>query len=495
MRARITAAVVAILALALTIAGIVSAVLVRQAARNNAVATVLRQTTALVASVRSSSRLETLIEKQGYSAQVLDLVQSITGASAGLVIVGPHGELIGGSAAPPTADQRRQLSDGLSISGLSGSVAYAAAPLVTIPAVTTGGLTGASGTGTGSGAETVAIVLSEPVSTPGGSVSFFVFAAGVALVVAATVAALIARRISRDVVAASAAAEAIAAGDLEVRIEGRGPTYPELAALGAAINTMAEGLSRARALERQFLLSISHDLRTPLTSIRGYAEAIADGAVPDVGSAAEVVVAEAARLERLIRDLLDLAYLDAHQFSLHLGAVDLGAAVSAAAEALRFELETATVTLEVRPPPEPLLVTADGDRLAQIIANLVENAGKYARSRVVVSVAPEAGEARRRRDGEAAVERAVAVAVEDDGPGIAAEDLPHIFERLYTSERRPSRAARGTGLGLAIVAELTEAMGGSVRAESPVGPEGGTRMVVRLPLHEPPVPASSPVPA
>ncbi len=112
------------------------------------------------------------------------------------------------------------------------------------------------------------------------------------------------------------------------------------------------------------------------------------------------------------------------------------------------------------------MATADPDRLAQVVANLVENALKYARTRVGVGVALS--------------DQGAVIWVDDDGPGIAAEDLPRVFDRLFMSSRYPARQV-GTGLGLAIVAELVSAMGGSVRAESPTSRAGGTRMVVTLP--------------
>ena len=227
-------------------------------------------------------------------------------------------------------------------------------------------------------------------------------------------------------------------------------------------------------------MSISHDLRTPLTSIRGYAEAIADSAAPDPARAAAIVVAEARRLQRLIGDLLDLARLDAHQFSLRLVELDAGSCAADAAEALRYAFEGAAVDLVVERPQADLVVVGDADRLAQVVSNLVENALKFARSRVLVRTGSTAAEG-----AAASTEGRVVVVVEDDGPGIDAEDLPHIFERLFTSSRQPTRAA-GTGLGLAIVAELTHAMHGEVVVDSPLGPDGGTRIGVHLPHRRAP---------
>jgi signal transduction histidine kinase len=177
-----------------------------------------------------------------------------------------------------------------------------------------------------------------------------------------------------------------------------------------------------------------------------------------------VILAEARRLERLVRDLLDLAKLDARQFTFHIAPVDLNAAVPTYVDGFAREADDAGVEVSVELAPRPVVVAVDPDRLAQVLANLVENALKYARQRVTVTV--EGGAPAR-------------LEVSDDGPGIAPEDLPHVFERLYVARRQPVRKESGSGLGLAIVRELVEAMGGQVQA---VGrPGGGTRIVVTFP--------------
>jgi two-component system sensor histidine kinase BaeS len=212
-------------------------------------------------------------------------------------------------------------------------------------------------------------------------------------------------------------------------------------------------------------MSISHDLRTPLTSIRGYAEAVAEGAADDDESrkrAAAIIGAEARRLERLVADLLDLARLDAREFSLHPRLIDVGEVVTGAAEALQPAAGEAGLQLLCRRLDGPLPAEIDPERLGQIVANLVENALKYATTTVEVSVG-------------AVPSGRIQIVVVDDGPGIAPEELPRVFERLYTSRRQPGRKV-GTGLGLAIVRELVGAMGGAVEAART--PEGGTRFVV-----------------
>jgi len=224
-------------------------------------------------------------------------------------------------------------------------------------------------------------------------------------------------------------------------------------------------------------MSISHDLRTPLTSIRRYAEAVAEGAADAEESrrrAALIIEAEARRLERLVADLLELARLDTREFSLHLGPVDVAEVARHATLALEPAAREAGLQLVVSGERGPIMALADAERLAQVVANLVENALKYAAHTVEVTAraavfpggppGPPGGGAE--------------IAVADDGPGIDPGDLPRVFERLYTSRRHPGRKV-GTGLGLAIVRELVTAMGG--RVDVGVTPEGGTRFVVALP--------------
>jgi two-component system sensor histidine kinase BaeS len=252
------------------------------------------------------------------------------------------------------------------------------------------------------------------------------------------VAAYLARRMTRPLAAMETTARSIAGGDLSARVDETHVRDDELGSLANAINAMARDLDVARGHERAFLLSVSHDLRTPLTSIRGYAEAIADGTVQGMDArirAADVISSESRRLERLVADLLDLARLDAHQFSFHAAPIDAQPVVTDTVEA--FEPAAAEIGVElavVDGPPVPMV--ADAQRLAQIVANLVENALKFASARVSVGVRDVGG--------------VVELHVDDDGPGIAPADLPHVFERLYTSRTAPGRTL-GTGIGLAIV--------------------------------------------
>jgi signal transduction histidine kinase len=310
------------------------------------------------------------------------------------------------------------------------------------------------------------LVLTRTIGSP--SVTGALVLAGAMVAFAVIAGLVITRRLTRPLRRAVATTERIAAGDLDARVGAPPGGFPELSALANAIDRMAESLGALRNAERQFLLSVSHELRSPLTSIRGYSEAILDGTVADPTHAAAVIGNESRRLERLVGDLLDLAKLDAKTFSFHFRTVDVTEVVEEVAEELRPVADTAGLELLVRPPERPLLARVDPDRLDQVLANLVENAAKFARTTITLGTIANGHEAQ--------------LVVEDDGPGIPAEELGRIFERHYSTDRhaRPGRP-RGSGLGLAIASELSAAMGATVRAESPTG-NGGTRMVVRLPV-------------
>jgi signal transduction histidine kinase len=353
--------------------------------------------------------------------------------------------------------QPQQLLAKQIVSGSHGSLAFAAVPYTARIQIL------------GAPREVVqAVVLTRKSPSVLGSVGlWFVGSSLVILLAAVFVAFRLGRRFARPLEAAQAVTRSIAEGDLGARVPVEPGADPELASLAGSINAMADGLARAKGAERQFLQTVSHDLRTPLTSIRGFAEAIEDGVAADVGAAAGVIASEARRLERLVSDLLALATLEARRFTLNPERLDLGAVTQATVAGFVPSAADLDVTLTADvAPPGTLTATADPDRLAQVIANLVENALRYARREVRVVATSNGGPP--------------SLSVEDDGPGIPPEDMPRVFDRLFASGGRPGRPMT-SGLGLAIVVELTSAMGGSVRAESPIRPDGGTRMVVTLP--------------
>ncbi len=307
------------------------------------------------------------------------------------------------------------------------------------------------------------LVVTRQIHNPANGIRYFGWVGVIALAVAALVAAALARRFTRPLVAAVATTGRIASGDLDATVTVGRREDPEFVQLAESINTMGANLVRARDQERQFILSVSHELRTPLTSIRGYADAVVDGTADDPVAAATVIRTEAHRLERLVQDLLDLARLDADRFSLDIRTVDGAMVARQVADGFRPRGDELGLELSTVPGSEqPLWVDADADRLAQVVANLVENAFSFARHRVVVGSGVVAG--------------SPTIWVSDDGPGIPAAQLPRVFERHFSSDRAGGRR-KGSGLGLAIVAELAAAMGAGVRAESTGAGEGTTMLI------------------
>jgi signal transduction histidine kinase len=294
------------------------------------------------------------------------------------------------------------------------------------------------------------LVLLREKSVTGSQWKPFVYAllaAGLAGgVLAALAALLLARRIALPIRRVADASRKLARGTHPEPVPVEGAA--ELATLARAFNDLAQQLARAREAERSFLLSVSHELKTPLTAIRGYAEAIQDGAL-DPEDAAATVALEAARLERLVRDLLDLARMNRTDFSVHNSEIDL---VEVAEDAVRrYEQQAAAFGVTVAVVADgPAPAVADADRVLQVVSNLVENALRLGGD---VRVVAEPGVLR----------------VEDTGPGLQPDEHERAFERFYLHERYGRERAVGTGLGLAIVKELTEAMGGSVDVTSEPG--------------------------
>jgi two-component system OmpR family sensor kinase len=290
-------------------------------------------------------------------------------------------------------------------------------------------------------------------------------AAGALLAVG--LAAVLARRLTRPIRSLAQATRRLADGESGVTVQVVG--QDELADLGRSFNTMSAELARARESQRTFLESVSHELKTPLTSVRGYAEALQEGAVAP-REAAAVIVGEAGRLERLVFDLLDLARLGRADFSVAREPVDLAAVAAAVVTRHEVRARELRVTL-TQQGAGSAWVCGDEGRLLQASSNLVENALRLTPAGGAVTVSP--GE-----DG---------LRVSDTGPGLKDEDLGRAFERFYLHDRYradPGRAV-GSGLGLAIVAQLVAAMGGRVQVENRAG--GGACFAISLPRSEAPV--------
>jgi two-component system sensor histidine kinase BaeS len=270
---------------------------------------------------------------------------------------------------------------------------------------------------------------------------------------------LLARRLTRPIDQLAAATRRVAAGEAGVAVPVNG--QDELADLGSAFNAMSGELAHARESQRRFLESVSHELKTPLTSIRGYAEAVNDGAVSPP-EAARVITTEADRLQRLVTDLLDLARLGRSDFSVAREPIDLSALSRLAVERHLPQARAMDVALSST-AADGAWALGDEGRLLQATSNLIENALRLSPAGGSVLVSASPGQ----------------ICVRDTGPGLAPEDVSRAFERFYLHDRYRSERAVGSGLGLAIVKELTLAMGGTVEASSPTG--GGAQFTLRLP--------------
>ena len=276
------------------------------------------------------------------------------------------------------------------------------------------------------------------------------------------------------------AAGAVAAGDLSQRAPLQPPTT-EVGRLGLSFNSMVAELEQAfaereasEARMRRFVSDASHELRTPLASIRGYGELYRMGAVPDaeIGATMSRIEGEATRMGGLVNDLLALARLDEGR-GLRIADVDLTAIASDGVA----DLGALDPSREARVIADgPVVVRADGDRVRQVVTNLVGNTVQHTPPGTAVEIAVRA-----EPDG-------AVLEVIDHGPGIAPEDSARVFERFYRPDTSRTRASGGSGLGLAIVATIVAAHGGSVRHEPTPG--GGATIVVRLPQAGPATPAT-----
>ncbi len=294
-----------------------------------------------------------------------------------------------------------------------------------------------------------------------------------ALMLSVVLAWLISRSVARPIQRTVAAARAMAQGDYDQQVPPGGPE--ELQELSTSFNRMARQVRSGQQAQRDFVANVSHDLKTPLTSIQGFSQAILDGTAADpegARRAAGVIYDEAGRMRRMVDDLLLLARMDAGELRLNRDDVDVAQLLTNCVARMELSAREGEVTLTLDIPPTGLpAVAGDGDRLVQLFTNLLDNALAHTPPGGRVTVAA------------AASENQLVASIADTGPGISADQLSRIFERFYQVDRSRSRAqAPGVGLGLAICKELVEAHGGRIAAESVVGV--GSKFSVILPAAE-----------
>jgi len=274
---------------------------------------------------------------------------------------------------------------------------------------------------------------------------------------------LLARGMTAPLREMAAAARRMATGDTAVRVTTG--SRDEVGELAVAFNRMAADLAVVDAQRRRLVADVSHELRTPLTALQALLENLADGVTQPDPAALETAVAQTRRLGRLVAQLLDLSRLEAGEVPLHRAPVPLAAFLDAAVREAGTARRHVRLAAEVR--PADLAVDADPERLAQVLANLLDNATRHspAGSRVEVLACPHG-------DG-------VRLEVRDDGPGIAPADRERVFERFARTDA--ARAGAGSGLGLSIVRWVVDLHGGRVVVSDPVPPLHGCRVVVDLP--------------
>lgn len=312
------------------------------------------------------------------------------------------------------------------------------------------------------------LVVAKPKAELGERWLVLLWRAGLGLLAGLGVAAglflYLSRRVTGPLRALSRAADAVARGSYDVPVP-QVRSSDEIGQLAERFREMTARLAQASELERNFVMTVSHELRTPLTAIRGHVEALREGLAEDPDSrdaSLEVIAAETERLSRLVGDLLDLAKLDAHRFTLLPEEVDLRELLEHAYQGFAEEARRRAIAFERDIDGAPV-ITTDGDRVLQIVSNVLANAFQWTPDGGTVRLTV----ARRGRE-------AVAVAVEDSGPGVAWEDRERVFRPFW------SRNGHGTGLGLAIGRELAQALGG--RLELDPAYRGGARFQLVLPV-------------
>jgi len=292
-------------------------------------------------------------------------------------------------------------------------------------------------------------------------------AGGAALVVAMLLVLLISQSLTRPLTQLASAAEDIAAGNYSRRVSIKG--QDEIGMLGSAFNRMGEAVERARKVQRDFLANVSHELKTPLTSLIGFSQALVDGSLLNENErtrAATIVHEESERVLRMAQELLDLARVEAGSISLHITAVDLGGQLQQELEIVRPRARARELSLNLNVPDDIPPVAADQERLHQILDNLLDNAVKYAPVGSTINAAA--------RMSGGSVETVVS-----NPAGVHRPDPDRMFDRFYRADPSRSAAAGGVGLGLSISRELAAAMKGRLWAD--FDDSGNLRMHLMLP--------------
>ncbi|SEH84519.1 MULTISPECIES: HAMP domain-containing sensor histidine kinase [unclassified Leifsonia] len=367
-------------------------------------------------------------------------------------VVAADGTVTGAARASVGPSVVRQLQSGRTVSGTT-TLGGKDAVLVGIPTADGGGVVGVR-------------KVADIAAGNADLVRWLLIALAIGLAVATVAGVLLARLLGRPLTRLAGSARELAAGRRGVPIADE--PVVEIEDIAQALRGLDSALSVSEDRQREFLLSVSHDIRTPLTAIRGYAEALADGLVApeEVAQVGGTLAAESERLRRFLDDLLELARLEAEDFPLNPQRFDARETVERAVAAWAGAASRAGVVLRAEVPGEPVEVTADGMRLRQVVDALIENALRVTPEGAPIVVALEGS-------------TGILLAVRDGGPGLTEEDAAVAFERGALHERYREVRAVGTGLGLSIARRLVARLGGTITVGA--APEGGAAFVVSLP--------------
>jgi len=289
-----------------------------------------------------------------------------------------------------------------------------------------------------------------------------------AIAIALLLTFVLSRRMTSPIGALAKAARRLGRGDLSQRVELQGEG--EVAALAQAFNSMAADLEHAEQLRRNLVADVAHELRTPLSNIQGYLEAIRDRVMKPDAATIRSLNEEAALLSRLVDELQELSLAEAGELKLVYQAEDIAKLVKQAVTPWQPQLTAKEISLSLDLPDNLPLVNIDWQRVNQVLHNLLENAVAHTGKGGTINVA-----ATTQGDW-------VEVCVSDTGEGIPAEDLPNIFERFYRVDKSRARVTGGSGLGLTIAKRLVEAHGGTITVQSKLGK--GSRFSLTLPIAE-----------
>lgn len=446
---RLLAACAAVIVITMLITGLLMSYLMRHYAIDN------KQQELLAKGAETAAILGPALRSQPYGRRTLRLVSTLTGASQAWII-DPHGQVLAGTppaawlaAMPPDSPAYAALWRGESQSWLRVTRHYTDPSIVVAIPI--------SEDSTVSGA----LFLYAPVTGIEAGLAqlrrLLLYSSLAGMIVAVILMLLVSRAITRPIAAIARAATAFAQGDMTARV--KVATADEVGRLGDIFNRMADALAQVEQHRREFLANVTHDLKTPITAIRGYTEAILDGYADrpeQIRTYLHHVLTETERINRLVNDVLDLSRLQSGQLPLHIKPYPLAELIQTVVAKNAVMVRDKQITVEVQ-AAGTRAVLADPDRLEQVLVNLLANAVRYSPPGSTVTVT-----AREHSD------QAV-VTVADNGPGIPPQDLPHIWERFYRVEKSRAQEHGGTGLGLAIVKNLVEAMHGEVNVHSVLG--------------------------